>query len=49
MHAMTAHEGMGVQRQSFFTSPVDGGAWSASPSGRSTSGERVHGTHRMGG
>jgi hypothetical protein len=49
MHATTAQEGMGVQRHSFFTSAVDGGEWSASRSGRSTRGERVHGTHRTGG
>jgi len=48
MHAMTAQEGMGVHRHSFFTSAVDGGEWSASRSGRFTRGERVHATHRMG-
>jgi hypothetical protein len=41
--------GVDVQIHFFLTSALVGGEWSASPTTRSTSVERTHGTHWIGG
>jgi hypothetical protein len=46
---MKAYGAVDVQSHIFLTSALVGGEWSVSRPGRFTSGERVPGTHRMGG
>jgi hypothetical protein len=44
-HAVEAYWGVEVQLHSFLTSALDGGEWSDSRTGRSTTGERTPGIH----
>jgi hypothetical protein len=46
---MKTYGGVDVQIHDFFTSALVGGKWSALRPGRRTPGERVAGTHWMGG